>query len=539
MPLMMDGLKRRPLLLQWVVALLMLTLLLGSISPAFAQDGSGGESNGSGGIIARECDPPNRCFSSVEARQDYAAQNSCYFLEDICTDFDPEAGNRAREEDRGFWGQLWDAGVGAIQYGYEFVRGLMAGLGDQISDLFDLLSDPIEAARGLADLGRRFYEDPEGTIRSLAQLIGQEAVSTITRATQCGAYDLGRVIGQNINPVVVVRLGTRLARFGGNLDEAVAATRRDLGCASFVAGTPVLLPDGARAIEQIRKGDQVLSRDDVEWSEAPQVVTQLFNRVAPDVWELVTESETYRLTDNHPLWVQGKGWTQTKDVTNADVLSARNGDVRVISNRSLAHSVEVFNFSVANTPNYFVGEQGLWAHNQSGNGAPCMLRGLPMRDVDVEIVDGRAPLLNDPLPNTRYRVNGGQQVFEVDHLGRTTNAQATITQDTLHTTLRNCYQQGRAVAVCEGIRGQDDGGHLIGHQLGGVGERVNIVPQLSSQNRGAYRTLENQWAQMAANGDRVDVTVTPVYVGDALRPTRIDVTYTVNGGPEIVVPFNN
>ena len=173
--LMMDGLKRRPLLLQWLVALLVLATLWGGLGPALAQDGPGGSSS----IVTRECDPPNQCFSSVEARQTYAAQNSCYFLEDICTEFDPGASNQAREEDRGFWGRLWDAGVGAIQYGYDFVRGLVAGLGDQISDLIDLLSDPVEAVRGLADLGRRFYEDPEGTIRSLALLIGQETVDTI------------------------------------------------------------------------------------------------------------------------------------------------------------------------------------------------------------------------------------------------------------------------------------------------------------------------------------------------------------------------
>ncbi len=400
---MMDGLKRRPLLLQWVVALVVLTMLWGSLGPVFAQNGSGGDSNGSGDIITRECDPPDRCFSSVEARRDYATQNSCYFLEDICTDFDPEAGNRARDEDRGFWGRLWDAGVGAIQYGYDFVRGLMAGLGDQIRGLIDLVSDPIEAARGLVELGRAFYNDPEGTVRSLAQLIGQEAVDTIVRATQCGAYDLGRVIGQHVNPVVVLRLGIRLARFGGNLDDAVTGTRRDFGCASFVAGTPVLLPEGARAIEQIRRGDQVLSRDDTAWTEAPQNVTQLFNRIAPDVWELVTESETYRLTDNHPLWVQGKGWTETKDVTNADVLGSRSGDVRVLSNRSRGESAQVFNFKVDKTPSYFVGEQGLWAHNP-----PCPL--IPGGGLSAHEGRGRGHTLerhvNVSTDDLRDRANG-------------------------------------------------------------------------------------------------------------------------------------
>ena len=203
----------------------------------------------------------------------------------------------------------------------------------------------------------------------------------VTRASRCGPFDTGRVLGQNVNPMVVVRLGTRLARFGGSLDDAVAATRRDLGCASFVAGTPVLLPDGARAIEQIRKGDQVLSRDDVAWSEAAQSVTETLTRLAPDIWELRTEFETYKLTDNHPLWVQGKGWTQTKDVTNADVLSSRSGDVRVLSNQPRGESAQVFNFKVDNTPSYFVGEQGLWVHNPACSINPNAPGAQYVRDV--------------------------------------------------------------------------------------------------------------------------------------------------------------
>ena len=46
MPLMMDGLKRRPQLLQWIVALLLLTMLWGSLAPVFAQDGSDGGTDG-------------------------------------------------------------------------------------------------------------------------------------------------------------------------------------------------------------------------------------------------------------------------------------------------------------------------------------------------------------------------------------------------------------------------------------------------------------------------------------------------------------
>lgn len=368
-----------------LAAVLALVLLWSQLGVAYSQGaGSGGEG---GGIAITECER-NQCFSSVDARQSHAQRNNCYFLEDVCSNFDREAGNRAQEEDRGFWGRLWDAGVGAIQYGYEFIKGLFVGLGDQISDLIDLASDPIEAARGLAELGKQFYDDPAGTIESLAQVLGQEAVNTIVRATQCGAYDLGRVIGQNVNPVVMVRLGTQLARFGGRLDDAVAATRRDLGCASFVAGTPVWLPEGRNTIERMRVGQLVLSRNEKTWTDAPQSITQVFARTAPGIWELATEHERYQLTDEHPVWVQGKGWTEARDIREDDVLATVQGDALVRANTPVSHFVQVYNFSVADTPNYFVGESGLWVHNASCN--------LPSRYPDSKTTDFEASLVRLP-----------------------------------------------------------------------------------------------------------------------------------------------
>ena len=84
--------------------------------------------------------------------------------------------------------------------------------------------------------------------------------------------------------------------------------------------------------------------------------------------------------------------------------------------------------------------------------------------------------------------------------------------------------------------GQDDGGHLIGHQLGGVGEGVNLVGQLRGSNRGEYRVLEGQLAELAAQGNVVHVTVRPQYNGSNTRSDFISIEYTVNGGPPIRPP---
>lgn len=476
-------------------------------------------SSGSFTPVTEEC-KPGRCFSSAQARQTYAKDNSCYFLEDVC---DAE-GSKGEEQS-------------LLAKARSFAKGVADGLGDQFDEIVALLSGPIEAFNAMVALIDAFIDDPEGTILALASLAGEGINNLIIQATQCGAYDLGKIIGQNVSPVAVLKVGIRLSKFGGKIGDAVRHTKIELGCASFVAGTPVWLPDGRRSIDHIRVGDLVLSRDDKTWSDAAQPVGELYGRNAPDIWELTTEKESFRLTDNHPVWVQGAGWTEAKNVAVGQLLASASGDTMVLSNRQVGSGVQVFNFSVDNTPTYFVGEQGLWVHNQSKRG--CLLPIPGKKDEFIKTdSDGKASSLNTPEADTRYVVNGGEQIYITDSSGRTVEAYTTIDQNTVRLARDRCAQLGAGHAC--GVVGQDDGGHLIGHQLGGVGENVNLVGQLRGANRGEYRVLEGELRELADQGNVIQMTVRPQYSGTNTRPDFIAVEYTVNGGPLVTPPpFDN
>ena len=344
----------RSLLMRLLSILLVLALLGGTLGVAHGQNGgtsSSSSSSSSFSPVTEECKSV-QCFSSVEARQSYAKANSCYFLEDVC---DSEG---SKGEKQGAWA--------AAQ---SFAEGLWDGLGDQIGELLEMLGSPIETAQAVYQLAKAFYDDPSGTAKALASLAGEGITQLVIQATQCGAYDLGKVIGQNVSPVVALKVGVRLARYGGKIDDAVRATKLEVGCASFVAGTPVWLDQGSGVqasivpIEHIAIGQSVLSRNDQLWSDQPQRVENTFGRTAPGYWELQTEHERYRLTEEHPVWVQGKGWTETKEVQDDDVLATAMGDTLVIANTPFNQPTRVYNFSVAYTPSYFVGERGLWVHN--------------------------------------------------------------------------------------------------------------------------------------------------------------------------------
>jgi hypothetical protein len=275
------------------------------------------------------------------------------------------------EEDKGFWGSLWDDVKDGLTTGYDFVRGFWAGIKDQVSGIYDMLTNPVETVKGLIKLGKEFVNNPEETIKAISEAIGKD----LSALVECGAYDRGRIIGENVNPVFMLRLATKLASFD-KLEDALSATKRELGCASFLADTKVWTPNGLLPIESIRFGDDVNSRSDQNFVDKDQQVFSTFQRIAPSYRIITTEQGPIATTDEHPIWVQGRGWVEAAEIESGDILGAATGDLLVKYNRAVYKQVEVYNFSVAKSHNYFVGESGLWVHN-----AVCDLpRNTPIAD---------------------------------------------------------------------------------------------------------------------------------------------------------------
>ncbi|HET9644227.1 MAG TPA: hypothetical protein VFP68_12925, partial [Burkholderiaceae bacterium] len=149
-----------------IAAGLVLLLLLVFLAPAWAQN-SPSEANS--GIKWKVCDHPPICFRDKQARQAWASEHDCRFLEDVCDRSSTGDDKGAPPEDQGFWGQLWSGVKDGLVYGYQFVKGLIAGMKDQVVGLVDLLRNVDEVVAGLIDLGKQFYKDPKGTITRLAE----------------------------------------------------------------------------------------------------------------------------------------------------------------------------------------------------------------------------------------------------------------------------------------------------------------------------------------------------------------------------------
>jgi hypothetical protein len=79
--------------------------------------------------------------------------------------------------------------------------------------------------------------------------------------------------------------------------------------------------------------------------------------------------ETLRVTEEHPLWVEGEGWVEAGKLRSGDhiALADAGGWATVQSLRGPPGKETVYNFVVATTHTYFVGSGGTWVHN----GGPC------------------------------------------------------------------------------------------------------------------------------------------------------------------------
>ncbi|HEY7152991.1 MAG TPA: Hint domain-containing protein [Gemmataceae bacterium] len=139
--------------------------------------------------------------------------------------------------------------------------------------------------------------------------------------------------------------------------------------ACFAAGTPLLTPDGEKAIEQFRVGDWVLSAPecDPKAPPEPRQVEEVFTNFVP-LLHVRVNGRTIRTTAEHPFYVREKGWTAAKELQAGDLLRSHDGQwVAVESVTEGEELAAVYNLRIAEHHTYFVGsrdwEFSVWAHN--------------------------------------------------------------------------------------------------------------------------------------------------------------------------------
>jgi hypothetical protein len=183
-----------------------------------------------------------------------------------------------------------------------------------------------------------------------------------------------------------------LAEAADALEEAEAAEAPALTCC-FAAGTPVHTKRGIVAVEKVKVGDLVLSRNRSTGKLEYKKVTALTKPHQDKLLEMRIEGETKPLhpTADHPFWVkrgdaEDGDWILAAKMQVGDLVLSIEGMWRkVISITPLSGQQTVFNFEVDDNHDYFVGTPGVLVHNNL-----CLFKmnvdtGVPVQEGDYNL----------------------------------------------------------------------------------------------------------------------------------------------------------
>ena len=150
--------------------------------------------------------------------------------------------------------------------------------------------------------------------------------------------------------------------------EAAAATAVGF-VLCFAEGTPVLTPDGAKPIEQLKAGDLVLSRNehDPRGRVKAKRIEETFHGYS-ELVELHVGERVIRVTPDHRFYVPNAGWTAARELQAGDRLASDLSGAKTVERiTNITTSEPVYNFRVADYHTYFVGDEewgfAIWTHN--------------------------------------------------------------------------------------------------------------------------------------------------------------------------------
>jgi hypothetical protein len=132
----------------------------------------------------------------------------------------------------------------------------------------------------------------------------------------------------------------------------------------FGAGTPVRTLAGPRPIEDIREGDQVLSQDTATGALSYQPVVVAYHNPPNATYRITLDGGTIVATGIHRFWKAGKGWVMARDLKPGDPLRSVGG-VETVRSVEPDRTQPVYNLQLTGGNSFFVGTQGILAHDNS------------------------------------------------------------------------------------------------------------------------------------------------------------------------------
>jgi hypothetical protein len=132
----------------------------------------------------------------------------------------------------------------------------------------------------------------------------------------------------------------------------------------FGAGTKVRTLTGSEPIEKLKLGDQVLTQSTKTGALAYKPILAVHHNPPSKTYEIKLGDETIVSSYFHRFWKAGSGWVMARDLKVGDPIRTLNGTLKVTAIED-GRVVPVFNLDVADDADFFVGDAGVLAHDNT------------------------------------------------------------------------------------------------------------------------------------------------------------------------------
>jgi tetratricopeptide (TPR) repeat protein len=132
----------------------------------------------------------------------------------------------------------------------------------------------------------------------------------------------------------------------------------------FGAGTKVRSLSGIEPIESLKVGDQVLTQSVKTGALAYKPILAVHHNPPSKTYEIKLGDETIVSSHFHRFWKAGSGWVMARDLKIGDPIRTLSGTVSVAAIED-GRVVPVFNLDVADDADFFVGDAGALAHDNT------------------------------------------------------------------------------------------------------------------------------------------------------------------------------
>ncbi|MGZ7442370.1 polymorphic toxin-type HINT domain-containing protein [Paenibacillus sp. TH7-28] len=188
-------------------------------------------------------------------------------------------------------------------------------------------------------------------------------------SNEASNLEKGLVLSQFLPTIKFIKMYKKTEKVVDSSKDVIKYTKTiEKACNCFTAGTKVLTDEGEKNIEDIKVGDKVLAKDEnnPDGELAYKEVAALYRNQRDDIIEIHVGEQIIETTDNHPFWVEGRGWVLADELQVGDKLQKADGSNLMIDKVEfvkLDDPITVYNFTVADFHTYYVTDIGIWVHN--------------------------------------------------------------------------------------------------------------------------------------------------------------------------------